>query len=212
MLARTSDTIEEDETFLPGDRTASHRRGRGIALAFGIALVLVAGAWVVGGRQGFDRIGTGGRNLQLLPKLGEAAPDFVAPTVDGRLVRLSDLRGQPVWLNFWGSWCPPCRAEFPEMQAAYASELEPAGVRLLAIALDEPPAASAGFAARNDGTFPILTDPKRTLTGAAYPIANFPTHILIDREGIVRDIVLAPIDQEQIVARAQRIIASEAAS
>ena len=93
------------------------------------------------------------------------------------------------------------------MQAAYAKALQPNGVVLLAVSLDEPPEAAAGFAARNDGTFPILTDPDRTFTGAAYPIANFPTHILIDREGIVRDIVLSPIDEAEIVRRAEGIIA-----
>ena len=98
------------------------------------------------------------------------------------------------------------------MQAAYANALAPNGVALLAIALDEPAEAAAGFAARNDGTFPILTDPNRSFTGAAYPITNFPTHILIDREGIVRDIVLAPIDEDEIVRRAQTILATDDAS
>jgi peroxiredoxin len=178
-------------------------------LPLALAMVIVAGAWVIGGRQGFDRIGTGGQNLRLLPKIGDAAPDFVAPTVDGQLVRLSDLLGQPVWLNFWGSWCPPCRSEFPEMQAAYTSALQPQGVVVLAISLDEPAEAAASFAARNNGTFPILTDPNRSFTGTAYPITNFPTHILIDREGIVRDVVLAPIDEAEIVRRAQAIIAPD---
>ena len=177
-----------------------------------LALVIAVTAWIVGGQQGFDQIGTGGQNLRLLPKIGDAAPDFVAPTVNGEIIRLSDLRGQPVWLNFWGSWCPPCRSEFPEMQAAYVTELRPNGVALLAISLDEPADAAAGFAARNDGTFPIVTDPNRTFTGAAYPINNFPTHILIDREGIVRDVVLAPIDEAEIVRRAQTIIATGDAS
>lgn len=173
-----------------------------------LALAIVASAWLIGGREGFEGIGTGGQNLQLLPKVGDSAPDFVAPTVNGQVVRLSDLRGQPVWLNFWGSWCPPCRSEFPEMQAAYAAELQPKGVVLLAISLDEPAEAAAGFAARNKGTFTIVTDANRSFTGSAYPISNFPTHILIDREGIVRDIILSPIDEAEIVRRAQTIIAT----
>lgn len=191
----------------PASPSERGRRWTTGALAIAVALVIAAGAWSIGSREGFDRIGAGGQNLRLLPKIGEPAPDFVAPTVDGRLVRLSDLQGQPVWLNFWGSWCPPCRSEFPEMQAAYESFLQPNGVVVLAISLDEPPEAAAGFAALNDGTFPILTDPKRAFTGPAYPIANFPTHILIDREGVIRDIILAPIDEDEIVARAQRLIA-----
>ena len=177
-----------------------------IALVLVVTSVLIAGAWYVGGRAGFDQIGTGGRNLQLLPKIGRPAPDFVTSTVDGRTVRLSDYRGQPVWLNFWGSWCPPCRSEFPDLQAAYAEALEPSGVALLAVSLDEPASAAARFAARNGATFTILSDPTRSDTGVAYPIANFPTHILIDRTGIVRDLVLSAGDKQEIVQRAQRII------
>src|SRR5581483_4167291 len=130
------------------------------------------------------------------------------PTVDGRLIRLSELKGHPVWLNFWGSWCPPCRAEFPDLQAAYAERLQPEGVVLLAVSLDEPPDAAAGFAARNHGTFPILTDPQRVFTGEAYPIANFPTHILIDQDGVVRDIILAPLDKPAMIAAADRLLAA----
>lgn len=173
----------------------------------GIVLILAAGAWYIGRKEGFASIGSGGTNLRLLPRVGEPAPDIVVPLADGSgVVRLSDYRGQPVWLNFWGSWCPPCRAEFPDIQAAYAEFLAPNGVALLAISLDEPAEAAAGYAARNGGTFTILSDPERTFTGRAYPIANFPTHILIDRNGIVRAIILAPIDKEEIIAAARQII------
>lgn len=186
--------------------SAGGGRWTSAALALGVALLLVAGAWYVGGRQGFDQIGAGGRNLRLLPEIGAPAPDFIVPTVEGRLVRLSALRGTPVWLNFWGSWCPPCRSEFPELQSAYAEFMQPNGIELLAVSLDEPPSAAAGFAARNDGTFPILTDPNRQLTGEAYPIVNFPTHILIDGDGIVRDIVLAPSDKAEIIERSRQLL------
>lgn len=178
-----------------------------------LVLVLVAGAWVIGGREGFSQIGQGGINSRLLPRIGDPAPDFVAFTADtGVPVRLSDLRGQPVWLNFWGSWCPPCREEFPDIVAAYNETLKPAGVVWLAISLDEPAEAAASYAARNGATFTILSDPDRRLTGGAYPIANFPTHILIDRNGIIRAIDLSPLDKAGIVAAAQQIIAIPASA
>lgn len=163
---------------------------------------------MVGGRLGFAAIGAGGVNLSLLPKIGQPAPDFVTFTAaEGRPARLSDYRGTPVWLNFWGSWCPPCRAEMPELQAAY-ERLHPKGLELLAVSLNEPAEDAAAFAALNKATFTILSDPRRENTGAAYPIANFPTHILIDEEGIVRDIVLAAIDEEEIVRRAEALMPS----
>lgn len=193
-----------------GEPPTRSRARQNAVIALLAALLLVAGAWYVGGRQDFSAIGKGGANLRLLPDIGEPAPDFVAWTVTGDRVQLSALRGQPVWINFWGSWCPPCRAEFPEMQAAYTNVLQPSGVVVLAVGLDEPPELSASFAVRNGGTFPILSDPDRADTSSGYPIANFPTHVLVDRDGIVRDVILSPIDQPEIERRAQQIMASAA--
>ena len=180
-----------------------------VTLGVAVAVGLIAAAWFIGGRLGFEQIGIGGVNLSLLPKIGQPAPDFVTLTAaEGRPVQLSDYRGKPVWLNFWGSWCPPCRAEMPELQAAY-ERLRPRGLELLAVSLNEPAEDAARFAALNNATFTILSDPRRENTGAAYPIANFPTHILIDKDGIVRDIVLAAIDEEEIVRRAEAIMPSD---
>ncbi len=184
-----------------GERT---RRTR-LVLGATVALAIVPGAWYVGGRKGFDQIGRGGMNRSLLPKVGQAAPDFATVLSDGRLARLSDFRGRPVWLNFWGSWCPPCRAEMPELQAAY-EELHPAGLELLAVSLNEPPSAAFEYARLNGATFLVASDPRRLAAGEAYPIANFPTHILIDRDGVVRDIVLAEPDREEILERARTIL------
>src|SRR5581483_9054569 len=91
-----------------------------------IALAIVAAAWWFGGRAGFQSIGQGGVNARLLPKVGDVAPDFETSDALGNRVRLSDFRGHPVWLMFWGSWCPPCRAEFPDVVAAY-KRLAPEG-------------------------------------------------------------------------------------
>lgn len=170
-----------------------------------LAVLIIVGAWFVGGRQGFERMGFSGVNSSLLPKVGDPAPDFVTMLSDGSIVRLSDFRGQPVWLNFWGSWCPPCRAEMPDMEAAY-QQLRPRGLVMLAVALDEPPAVSFEYAARNGATYLVASDPERKTTGAAYPIVNFPTHILIDREGIVRQIVLAELDTDEFVSYAESIL------
>ena len=171
-----------------------------IVTALVVAAAIVAAAWFVGGQSGFGQIGKGGINQSLLPKVGEVAPDFTTHDLNGRQVTLSDFRGQPVWLNFWGSWCPPCRAEMPDIQRAY-ERLAPEGVVLLAVSLRETPQDAAEFAARNNATFTILSDPYERETGPAFPIANFPTHVFIDREGIIRSIVLSPMDVETAVAK-----------
>lgn len=177
-----------------------------------LAVLIIVGAWFVGGQQGFERMGFSGLNSSLLPKVGDPAPDFVTMLSDGSIVRLSDFRGQPVWLNFWGSWCPPCRSEMPDMEAAY-KKLQPQGLVMLAVAVDEPASVSFDYAARNGATYLVASDPERKMTGSVYPIVNFPTHILIDREGIVRQIVLAELNTDEFIAYAETILQpSEAAT
>jgi cytochrome c biogenesis protein CcmG/thiol:disulfide interchange protein DsbE len=170
-----------------------------------VAVLIVAAALAIGAQSGWDSIGSGGINQRLLPKVGEVAPDFETEDLFGNPVRLSQFRGQPVWLMFWGSWCPPCRAEFPDIQAAYA-QLEPEGLRMLGVSLREAPVDAAAYAAANGATFLVLSDPDERDTGPAYPIFNFPTHIFIDREGVIRSIVLEDMDTEQAVAEAKRVL------
>lgn len=179
----------------------------GLGIAAGILLL----AWFVAGRQGLSDVGKGGINSSLLPKVGDQAPDFVAISPEGQIVHLSDFRGQPVWLNFWGSWCPPCRAEMPDIQAAY-QELQPQGLTLLAVSLGDKPSEALNFARLNGVTFDILLDPDRSLTSPTYPIYNFPTHIFIDKDGIVQKIVLSEMSTEQAVAAAQSVLPEQAAA
>lgn len=176
-----------------------------------MVLVIVVSAWYVGDRQDFiDQLSQPRPSTSALPQIGEPAPDIMVTIIDKQgdpidRVRLSGFEGQPVWLNFWGSWCQPCRAEMPEIQASY-EELAPRGLVWLAVSLDEPAENAAELAALNDATFTIASDPDRADIGASYPIAYFPTHILIDDQGIVRDIVIAPLDEEEIVDRAEQIL------
>jgi len=170
-----------------------------------VATLIIAAALAIGARSGWDSIGSGGINQRLLPKVGEVAPDFETEDLFGNPVRLSQFRGQPVWLMFWGSWCPPCRAEFPDIQAAYA-QLEPKGLRMLGVSLRESPLDAAAYAAESGATFLVLSDPDERDTGSAYPIFNFPTHVFIDRNGVVRSIVLEDMDTEQAVAEANRLL------
>ena len=182
----------------------AHRRVQ-LIVATVVAGIIVLAALAVGASSGWETIGRGGINRTLLPKVGEPAPNFTTEDVFGNPVSLSQFKGQPVWLMFWGSWCPPCRAEFPDIQAAYA-ELEPRGLRMLGVSLRESPLDAAAYAGRNGATFLVLSDPDERDTGAAYPILNFPTHIFIDRDGIVRSVVLEDMDTEQAIAEANRVL------
>jgi peroxiredoxin len=186
-------------------RTGNTWRSGSAIVGLAVAALIVAAALAIGSRSGWDSIGSGGINQRLLPKVGEVAPDFETEDLFGNRVRLSQFRGQPVWLMFWGSWCPPCRAEFPDIQAAYA-QLEPEGLRMLGVSLRESPVDAAAYAAANGATFLVLSDPDERDTGAAYPIFNFPTHIFIDRDGVIRSIVLEDMDTEQAIGEAERLL------
>ena len=116
-------------------RDAPYSR-RVVLAAIGLATGLAGATWYVGDREEFGSIGTGGTNAKLLPTVGEPAPNLLALRSPDEGVFLSEFLGQPVWLNFWGSWCQPCRVEMPGMQAAW-ERLAPRGLVLLAVALDE---------------------------------------------------------------------------
>jgi peroxiredoxin len=187
----------------PGGPRRIARVGGSLALAFAI----IFAAWLVADRQGLGDLGQGGMNDNPLPKVGQMAPDFVVPDLLGQAHTLSEYRGQVVWVNFWGSWCQPCRAEMPELQAAYET-LAPQGLVFLAISQRETPTDAALFAARNNVRFPVLTDPDQSLTFDGYPVNNYPTHILIGRDGRVYRIILSNLDQTQVTEAAEDLIAN----
>lgn len=201
---------------LPTVNSAKPRSFRMTAISLALAFGIVAAAWAIGGRQGFDSIGSGGTNAPLLPKVGEPAPEFTAFafTIDpenGLSVILQPIEssvfaGKPLWINFWASWCAPCRAELPDMKVA-AAELSGQGMTVVAISLDEPPLDAATYAMQNNVTeFELLSDPDRAGTSAAYSVNNFPTHIFVDAEGIVRSVVLAPMSVDEALANGEKAI------
>ncbi len=201
----TTATPPRPSTGEPGALGGATPRIKPAIIGMAVAAVIIVVALAGGAQSGWESIGTGGVNRNLLPKVGDVAPDFETEDVFGNVVRLSQFRGEPVWLMFWGSWCPPCRAEFPDIQAAYA-QLEPQGLRMLGVSLRESPLDAAAYAGANGATFLVLSDPDERDTGAAYPIFNFPTHIFIDRDGVIRSIVLEDMDTEQAVAEASRLL------
>src|SRR5680860_310101 len=214
LMAESTNSKQEEEFPISGapapghgatETTSRSPSRRQALMGLGIAASILIAAWFVAGQAGLDTVGQGGINQQLLPKIGEEAPDFTAVALNGDIVSLSDFRGQPVWINFWGAWCPPCRAEMPDIQTAY-EVLEPQGLVLLAVSLGDKPSEAAAFAEKNGVTFTILLDPERTLTSDAYPIYNFPTHIFVDKGGIVRNIVLSEMSSDQAIAAASTIM------
>jgi peroxiredoxin len=116
----------------------------------------------------------------------EAAPDFTLQTLDGQAVRLSDYRGQVVLLNTWATWCPPCRAEMPDLEAYYQQHQED-GFVVLAVNSQESPDTVAAFLGEHEFTFPVLLDPEGEVM-REYGVLGLPTSFFIDRDGTMRGV------------------------
>ena len=130
-------------------------------------------------------------------RVGQPAPEFALTAISGESVRLADLRGHPVVLNFWASWCPPCLTELPALVSAWNAH-RPAGLQVLAInGDDERPAVIRDFTARMALPFPVLLD-ARARVNDRYRITGLPTTVFIDSAGIVRALNPGPIDSQTL--------------
>ena len=123
---------------------------------------------------------------EIRPEVGYLAPDFTLPSLDGQTVRLSDFRGKKaILLNFWATWCAPCRLEMPTMDKAY-QEYKSRGLEILAVNLD----AGSNSVVKNfmdelSLSFPALLDPDMEVL-RLYRQFSIPATFLIDKQGIVR--------------------------
>lgn len=173
-----------------------------------VAIILVFSAWWVAGREGLNELGNGGADASLLPSVGEMAPDFSVPDSYNVMHSISEYRGQPIWLNFWGSWCAPCKAEMPDIVSAW-NQVKSQGVVMLAVSMNEPIEDAVNFAALNGATFTVVSDQFHEATNAAgYGIANYPTHIFIDREGRIHRITLENLSTAKAIEYVNEIVNS----
>jgi peroxiredoxin len=112
------------------------------------------------------------------------APDFTLRGTDGRNLRLHEQRGQVVLVNFWASWCGPCRQEMPHLGRLY-EKYRAAGFVLLAVNIDEDARQAVNTAARWGLKFPVLLDADKAVS-RLYDLGSMPATVLIDRDGRVR--------------------------
>ena len=114
------------------------------------------------------------------------APDFELPSRGGDAVRLADLKGQVVMINFWATWCGPCRQEMPLLEQLHA-KYEPLGFTLLGVNVEPDSALAAEFLQRVPVSFPILFD-RESKVSEQFGVEAMPSTVLIDREGRVRHV------------------------
>jgi peroxiredoxin len=116
---------------------------------------------------------------------GELAPDFELATLDGSKVRLSDFRGRPVILNFWASWCQPCRAEFPELRDAYRTSKDKGLVVLGIVSWNDIESDARDFVRQQRATWPMPVDSSKTVE-EAYSVPYLPQTLFVGRDGKVQ--------------------------
>lgn len=128
---------------------------------------------------------------------GDVAPDFELVSLQGESVKLSDFRGKRVILNFWATWCPPCRAEMPDMQKYYEFSGEADNTVILGVNVtktESNPDRVHEFADKHGITFPILLDESSEVTNT-YEVVAYPTSFFID-EGVIRYKKVGPMNLE----------------
>ena len=139
-------------------------------------------------------------------EIGNLAPDFQLDNLDGQSVSLSDFRGKPVLVNFWASWCPPCRSEMPFIQDVFADkEWVEEGLVVLAIDIGESPSTVREFVKTDGLTFPVLLDITGDMSNE-YRVRAIPTTFFINREGIIQDIRIGPFSSSLEIERSLREI------
>ena len=117
-------------------------------------------------------------------RVGEPSPDFKLQNLDGQSISLSDLRGKPVLLNFWATWCLPCRIEMPYIQQVY-EEWSGKGLVVLAVNIGESPSKVKRFLQTYNLSLPVLLDPKQS-AARKYNVPPIPTSFFIDKDGTIQ--------------------------
>jgi len=167
-----------------------------------LAVVLLAGWAGGGGNSGVTDVG--GSASAVVYQIGHRplAPEFTGTTLTGSQLSFSAYRGQVVVLNFWGSWCVPCREEASTLSAV-AARYRPSGVSFLGVDVRDTAASARAFARSFHITYPSVSDPGSAITldfTAVVPIAGTPTTLVIDRTGHVAGAVFGTVTYPELTA------------
>jgi thiol-disulfide isomerase/thioredoxin len=167
--------------------TGNSTRATLMILGGGLLIGLAIGAIVFFGLPTLNTVNAGvtaspaGGTPAPAPIVGSPAPDFTLNNINGKLITLSGLKGKPVLINFWATWCAPCRTEMPAIEAAY-QKYGADGFTVLAVDADEALADVTDYVKALDLSFEVLMDPGLEVTNL-YRVRAFPSSFFVDRDG-----------------------------
>ena len=163
-----------------------------VNIAIGVALIL-AGVAVL---FLMDKEPAATSTVAVSPHQGKAAPDFSLPSLAGETVALSNYKGQVVLINLWATWCPPCKAEMPTLNAYYQANKDK-GFVVLAVNDQEDAITVNNFIEANGFGFPVLLDTQSRVLDT-YNVRALPTTFVIDRNGVIQYVHMGEISQQQL--------------
>ena len=166
----------------------------GLAIGAGLGVLILFGFGSIDSIPGIGAISKRNENRPD-PQVGSPAPDFQLEALSGDAVRLSDFRGKPVLINFWATWCGPCRLEMPAIESRF--EEHKSDLVVLGINFDESASDVRAFVQELGLTFTILLDPGGEVQ-KLYKIRGYPTTYLVDADGVVRIQHIGVMTQDQL--------------
>lgn len=207
---------------LPDERPTRRREYSGASSTLGaaalIVLVVGLGIWFFEFRGGGGSGGAGTPGLgvvALAPELnptgkaaaaqeGRAAPNFRLAALDGQPATLDSFRGKYVLVNFWASWCGPCRTETPELQALY-DQARASGLIVIGVNQQEQPADAKSFADQFSVTYPLLLDRSGEVSEAYRVGHGLPVSFLVDPNGVIREVFVGQMSADAMARVAQTV-------